>query len=141
MNIEEMPMYFGNWTDYESMVESWGKVVKTPFPTKEDVLFASYGSEWYSGDAIVVFTHGGELYEVNGGHCSCYGLSETGYFGGSESQWSPEKTSWEALSIRKLDREQHSEEATEFFRGLVSSNIAPKKLTPKQAIHKIENED
>jgi len=58
-----------------------------------DVLFAAYTYENYSGDAFVLFTKEGKLFEVNGGHCSCYEL---------EGQWQPEETSKEAV-IKRLD--------------------------------------
>jgi hypothetical protein len=47
-----------------------------------NILFASYGSANYEGSAWVMYEKDGELYEVNGSHCSCYGL---------EDQWSPEE--------------------------------------------------
>lgn len=56
-----------------------------------EILLASYSYANYSGDAFVLFRRDGKLYEVNGGHCSCYGL---------EGQWEPEETSVEALRIR-----------------------------------------
>lgn len=59
-----------------------------------NILFASYTYENYSGTAFVLFEKGGKLYEVNGGHCSCYGL---------EGQWEPEETSWESIKIREFD--------------------------------------
>lgn len=55
-----------------------------------DVLFATYTYENYSGNAFVLFEKEGKLYEVNGGHCSCYGL---------EGQWLPEET-----TIKDLER-------------------------------------
>ncbi len=57
----------------------------------DEVLLASYTYEDYSGDAFVLFRKGDKLYEVNGGHCSCYGL---------EGQWEPEDTNVEALRHR-----------------------------------------
>ena len=59
------------------------------------VHFAEYVDENYEGDAIVIFTKGGKLFEVNGSHCSCFGL---------EGQWKPEETSWEAIGMRGDDR-------------------------------------
>lgn len=56
-----------------------------------NILFASYAYEDYSGSAFVLFEKDGELYEVHGSHCSCYGL---------EGQWNPEKTSLKALKFR-----------------------------------------
>lgn len=67
------------------------------------VLLASYTYEDYSGDAFVLFERGGKLYEVNGSHCSCYGLSESSYSGDTETQWKPEETTIEALRHR-LDK-------------------------------------
>lgn len=58
---------------------------------KINVLLAIYTYEDYDGSAFVLFEQDGVLYEVNGGHCSCYGL---------EDQWEPEKTSVEALRHR-----------------------------------------
>lgn len=116
--------YFGGFSDYEQMIKQWGDVKKDPIPTEDEVLFASYGYENYSGDAMVVFEHDGILYEVHGGHCSCYGLNEQIYSGESESQWEPEETSWESLAMRKLDTEQHTPEARQFFADLVFSKAA-----------------
>ena len=64
--------------------------------SKEDlkgvkILLASYTYEDYNGEAFVLFEQKGKLFEVNGGHCSCYGL---------EGQWEPEETSVEALIHR-----------------------------------------
>lgn len=59
-----------------------------------NVLLASYNYECYSGDAFVLFEKDGKLYEVNGGHCSCYGL---------EGQWEPEETTVEALRHRMTE--------------------------------------
>jgi len=56
-----------------------------------NVLLAIYTYEDYDGSSFVLFERDGVLYEVNGGHCSCYGL---------EDQWDPEETSAEALRLR-----------------------------------------
>ncbi len=56
-----------------------------------NILLAWYGNGGYDGSAFVLFERDGQLYEVNGGHCSCYGL---------EGQWDPELTSVEALTYR-----------------------------------------
>lgn len=56
-------------------------------------IYAYYNQECYEGSAFVLFTREGKLYEVNGSHCSCYGL---------EDQWSPEETSVEALNKRNM---------------------------------------
>ncbi|MES2382639.1 MAG: hypothetical protein V4538_16440 [Bacteroidota bacterium] len=56
-----------------------------------NILFASYGEDNYSGDAFVLFEQDGNLYEVNGSHCSCHGL---------EGQFTKEETTIEALNHR-----------------------------------------
>ena len=55
------------------------------------ILLAWYGGGGYDGSAFVLFERDGKLYEVNGGHCSCYGL---------EDQWDPEETQAPALVHR-----------------------------------------
>lgn len=63
------------------------------FPTDEQVIVAAYEYESYEGYAYVLYRGtDGCLYEVNGSHCSCRGL---------EGQWAPEKTTTEALAMRK----------------------------------------
>ena len=57
----------------------------------ENILIAVYEEEYYEGAAFVLFYQDDALYEVNGGHCSCYGL---------EGQWEPEKTTWAAIRHR-----------------------------------------
>lgn len=56
-----------------------------------NILFASYGYQNYSGEAWVLFEKGGELFEVNASHCSCYGL---------EGQFDPEPVVLEELKNR-----------------------------------------
>lgn len=56
-----------------------------------NILFAVYTYIEYAGDAFVLFEQNGKLYEVNGSHCSCYGL---------EGQWEPEETNLEAIKYR-----------------------------------------
>lgn len=57
------------------------------------IYLAWYGYGSYCGDSLVVYEKDGKLFEVNGNHCSCYGL---------EGQWKPEETSWEALAKRSF---------------------------------------
>ena len=60
----------------------------------ENILFASYGEDNYSGEAWVLFEKDGKLFEVNGRHCSCYGLEE---------QWEPEEVSLIELENRLIN--------------------------------------
>jgi len=77
------------------------KAIKEWKPIK--ILFASYGTDNYSGDAFVLFEREGKLFEVNGSHCSCYGL---------EGKFTPEETTLEALRLRltkgKLGQDDYS---------------------------------
>lgn len=63
------------------------------------LLVAVY-SLGYDGCALVVYEKGGTLFEVNGGHCSCYDL---------EGQWSPEETSVDSLRLRSYDTDIQTE--------------------------------
>ena len=56
-----------------------------------NILFASYSTGNYEGDAWVLFEENGELFEVSGSHCSCYGL---------EGQWDREPVVLEELKNR-----------------------------------------
>lgn len=57
-----------------------------------NIIVAAYDtSDAYSGDAFVLLEKDGKYYEVNGGHCSCYGL---------EDQWYLEDSAEEALKFR-----------------------------------------
>ena len=53
---------------------------------------AWYGCGDYNGCSWIIYEYKGKLYEVNGSHCSCYGL---------EGQWDPEETDWRAIA--KMD--------------------------------------
>jgi len=91
---------FGRWSSYNDMIGDFHDYPgrddrdRPPLdrqPTEEELLFASYGGGSYEGDAFVLFRKDGKLFEVNGSHCSCYGL---------EGQWGPEETSIEALASK-----------------------------------------
>lgn len=56
-----------------------------------NILFAEYSSGNYEGSATVIYEENGQLFEVHGSHCSCYGL---------EGQFSPEECSVEDILHR-----------------------------------------
>lgn len=100
--INQTPVYINDWSSKEDVVRDFEgyffdeeKLEKT-LKDYEDVniLLASYGQANYSGEAWVLFEQNGKLYEVNGGHCSCYGL---------EGQWSEEEVLLEELEHRLLN--------------------------------------
>lgn len=79
---------FGRYPSKESPVPAKPKNIK--------ILFAYYSYEDYSGDAFVLYFDRSDkkLYEVNGSHCSCYGL---------EDQWSPEEVVMPELIKRAVN--------------------------------------
>ncbi len=95
-------MFLHDWKDrgLDEMVDDFG-IDKSELDGCS-VLLASYSYQDYEGDAFVLFEKGGKLFEVNGGHCSCHGLSEQGYSGGS-TQWEPEETTKNAL-LHKIEK-------------------------------------
>jgi hypothetical protein len=105
-------MYLNDWKDggLEGMKSDFG--IDDTALAGADILLASYGYERYEGSAFVLFRRDGKLYEVNGGHCSCYGLNRQSYSAGdTETQWQPEETTLESLRYRlekgRLGKEGH----------------------------------
>jgi hypothetical protein len=112
-----MKVFHGDWDTedgFRSMVSDfsgcyeWSDGTELAEAMKEDryqgdYLFAAYVYQNYEGDAFVLFKRDGKLYEVNGGHCSCYGLAESSISGDGPSQWEPEETSKEAVLKRMRD--------------------------------------
>lgn len=104
--------YFGNWDSYDSMIQDLYRrpydyekheykepVLPEDAPKDDEIKFAAYGTPSYEGYALIVYERGGKLYELNGYHCSCYGLDET-------MDGPAEETSAEALGMRKLSSYQ-----------------------------------
>ena len=90
-------IYLGDFENemevYSAFSDTWDGLDSNMKQEMENstILFAWYGGDGYEGSAFVLFHRDGKLYEVNGGHCSCYGL---------EGQWDPEETSVEAVEHR-----------------------------------------
>jgi hypothetical protein len=78
--------YYDCWKSHEDL-----RVDYPDAPEDQDIVYAGYTYESYSGDALVVFVKDGKLYENNDGHCSCYGLEH----------WDPEETNAAALLMRQ----------------------------------------
>lgn len=85
-----MTVFFGDFHSVEDIIEQFH--ISPDALKGATILFASYLYEYYDGSAFVLFEWDGKLYEVNGSHCSCYGL---------EGQWEPEETSVAAVRMRK----------------------------------------
>lgn len=102
-----MAIYLGNFTTKKSVFAEFShnryhiKFENGSANTLEPELYDWYNNAkillaWYytdnDGSAFVLLERDGKLYEVNGSHCSCYGL---------EGQFEPEKTSIKALEHRE----------------------------------------
>lgn len=96
-------IYLGEWDNFEQMVsdfieDAWEDGAVSNAIASDDfsgihVLLAYYEVDGYEGDAFVIYKKNGKLYEVNGSHCSCYGL---------ERQWEPSEVTYEEL-IKRMD--------------------------------------
>lgn len=119
--LEQEPVFLNDWAetkrigvigDFEdiSITKKEYEATECPIPNKDywiekkqkmdeavkqyeniKILFATYGNANYEGDAWVLFSKNNELFEVNGGHCSYYGL---------EGQWKKEPVVLKELKNR-----------------------------------------
>lgn len=98
-----MQVYFESFGSLEDVVSNFQ--LSSEQLEGVEILYAMYDGGGYDGWAHVIIRKDGKLYEVNGSHCSCYGL---------EGQWEPEETSVTAL----LFRPNVDERAKEILRKL-----------------------
>ncbi len=94
----ENKIFHGEWSNKEGIIGDFD--ISSTALRGCKILFASYNSEDYQGTAFVLFERKGKLYEVNGSHCSCYGLGSSSWGDDGNSQWQPEETTIEALISR-----------------------------------------
>lgn len=87
-----------------------------------EVLFAFYGGGSYEGQSLVIYKKDGKYFEVNGSHCSCYGL---------EDQWSPEETTLESIFQRYFTDDErmpyvfyHDRKAYDALRTILEERLA-----------------
>ena len=107
-----MAKYFTNFKNNADVIEQYSAPKDSLKGAKVFLAWYGYGS--YCGASLVVFEREGKLYEVNGSHCSCYGL---------EGQWQPEETSWEALDMRHIAGEEDgSSEAQDCLKRIIKHN-------------------
>ena len=79
--------YFNGFDDAADVASQFN----VPEAADLNILVAVYETPSYEGYAFVLFEREGKLYEVNGSHCSCYGL---------EDQWGEEEVVPAALLMR-----------------------------------------
>jgi len=89
--VKQEPIFLNDWseTKQEGLLQDFQ--IKS---IEGKILFATYSYQDYSGDAFVLLENEGKLFEVNGGHCSCYGL---------EGQFDLSETTIEALQHRLVE--------------------------------------
>jgi hypothetical protein len=109
-----MSVYIENFGDNADIIREYTAPADALDGATVHLAWYGYGS--YCGSSLVVFEKDGQLYEVNGSHCSCYGL---------EGQWDVEETSWEALSARRYwsDECDGSQAAHEALTQLVAEHV------------------
>lgn len=79
------PIGLQDWTNQTNLLETLSREFDHQINERNpetEILVASYVREDWSGQAIVIYREGGELFIVEGSHCSCYGL---------EDQWNPDR--------------------------------------------------
>lgn len=98
--IDFKPIFMHNFDSKESVISEFA--IDPSLLDGAEILLAYYHVGDYGCDssAFVLYEKDGKLFEVHGGHCSCYGLSESSYSGDTQSQWDPEETTVEALEHR-----------------------------------------
>jgi hypothetical protein len=84
-----MKIFYENFASAEDVFDNF--TVSDEGRVGVEFVYADYDTPSYEGYAHVIFMKDGKLFEVNGSHCSCYGL---------EGQWEPEETSVAALLAR-----------------------------------------
>ena len=84
-----MDKFFGLFSNEEDIVSNFG--ISSSELNGVEIIYAQYDCEYYEGYAFVLFRKDGKLYEVNGSHCSCFGL---------EDCWQPEETTLAAMLAR-----------------------------------------
>lgn len=102
--LNQEPVFLNDWSEKDGILRDfsgerwdWDNEKEEEFVKQNkdlNIIFASYSYANYSGDAWVLFEQDGKLYEVNGSHCSCYGL---------EGQWEPEEVLLDELENRLLN--------------------------------------
>lgn len=86
--------YYGNWECFQDMKHDFCLAPEFDL-TDDNILFAWYEYLDYSGNAtVILIDNNGQLCEVEGSHCSCYGL---------EGQWKPQPVDWHQIAMRPVN--------------------------------------
>ena len=112
--MADIERFFGDWSDIEDVARDFCDDSILDY----NIIAAGYFYECYEGSAYVLAEKDGQLFEVEGGHCSCYGLEE---------QWEPGEVTVPYLRNR-LDKGRFcygSEEITEAVRHFLIETELP----------------
>lgn len=101
LDMQEVGILMG-WNSVEEMANDFN--IELTALDGIVVLLADYECGDYEGSAFVLFEKDGKLYEVNAGHCSCYGL---------EDQWNPEEVLIAELKRRTEHNSNHMDHKNE----------------------------
>ena len=109
-------MHFENFKSNEDIIREY----EAPIDALDNAIvhLAWYGYGSYSGSSLVIFEKNDTLYQVNGRHCSCYGL---------EGQWKPEETSWQQMAKRDVTcyNEYRGEDKAQEYLSLLTAKHLP----------------
>lgn len=103
-----MSAFLNDWAETSWSGTTGLDTLKSDFAITDDdlagvnIIVASYTYENYEGDAYVLFERDGKLFEVHGGHCSCYGL---------EGQWEPEEVTVADLRANLVKSSSYGDQA------------------------------
>lgn len=103
-----MQIYFDRFESLEDVQEAF--YISNSDLEGVEIIYAHYETPAYEGYAHVIFIKRGRIYEVNGSHCSCFGL---------EDQWHPEETVPLALLNRPNVSKEAKDNIKEYYKNLM----------------------
>lgn len=126
-------MFIGQFENQEDVLTRFSSVYGevddsiTQFMKRKKIIFAIYDSHDYDGSAFVLIKSGKKLYEVNGSHCSCYGL---------EDQWEPEEVTLIEL-IHRMSKGSLCNGELGDYREQLCQALADAKIIGKRQLKKV----
>lgn len=105
------PVFLGSFPDLESLMDAFD--IEDKDLEGYEILLAYALEESCSGSCyVLLLRHDGELFEIEGSHCSCYGF---------EDRWDPHITTIGALERRVENDHRHDSEEREALRRVVAA--------------------
>lgn len=118
--------HFSSWEDV--VLEFTGSRYKDENEKKDllkdypepKVLYANYDNDSYDGEALVIWTRNRRYYLLQGSHCSCYGLEETGF---DPIEYKSKTEFYKALVKMKYLRPMDNETFQDFLKKIKPKNM------------------